>query len=58
MRKFHEKNIEIPFPQRDLHVRTPLPLPLTNDSIREGNGDIPKKELQGKKKPDAKRAKK
>jgi small-conductance mechanosensitive channel len=29
VRKFREKGIEIPFPQRDLHVRSPLPLPLT-----------------------------
>ena len=26
--KFRENNIEIPFPQRDLHVRSPLPVPL------------------------------
>lgn len=25
--KFRERGIEIPFPQRDLHVRSPLPLP-------------------------------
>jgi small-conductance mechanosensitive channel len=31
VRKFKEKGIEIPFPQRDLHVRSPLPLPLTKD---------------------------
>lgn len=29
VRKFRENNIEIPFPQRDLHVRTPLPLPIS-----------------------------
>jgi small-conductance mechanosensitive channel len=29
VRKFRENNVEIPFPQRDLHVRTPLPLPIT-----------------------------
>jgi len=28
VRKFRAKNIEIPFPQRDLHVKSPLPLPL------------------------------
>ncbi|MDF1594205.1 MAG: mechanosensitive ion channel [Desulfobacterales bacterium] len=28
VRKFRENDIEIPFPQRDLHVRSPLPLPL------------------------------
>lgn len=28
VKKFRENNIEIPYPQRDLHVRSPLPLPL------------------------------
>ncbi len=28
VRKFRENNIEIPFPQRDFHVRSPLPLPI------------------------------
>jgi small-conductance mechanosensitive channel len=27
VRKFREKGIEIPFPQRDLHVRSPMPIP-------------------------------
>jgi small-conductance mechanosensitive channel len=27
VRKFRQYNIEIPFPQRDLHVRSPLPVP-------------------------------
>ncbi|MBN1480879.1 mechanosensitive ion channel family protein [candidate division KSB1 bacterium] len=27
VRKFRARNIEIPFPQRDVHVRSPLPLP-------------------------------
>ncbi|MEW6673854.1 MAG: mechanosensitive ion channel domain-containing protein [Thermodesulfobacteriota bacterium] len=31
VRKFRENNIEIPFPQRDLHIRSPLPLPLTSE---------------------------
>lgn len=32
VRKFRENNIEIPFPQRDLHVRSPLPVPVfSND---------------------------
>ncbi len=29
VRKFRENQIEIPFPQRDLHVRSPLPVPFT-----------------------------
>ncbi len=29
VRKFREKNIEIPFPQRDIHVRSPLPVPFS-----------------------------
>ncbi len=28
VRKFREKKIDIPFPQRDLHFRSPLPFPL------------------------------
>lgn len=31
VRKFREKGVEIPFPQRDIHVRSPLPLPLAKD---------------------------
>jgi len=27
VRKFRENSVEIPFPQRDLHVRSPLPVP-------------------------------
>ncbi len=30
VRKFREHDIEIPFPQRDLHVRSPLPVPLSS----------------------------
>jgi small-conductance mechanosensitive channel len=32
VRKFREKGIEIPFPQRDLHVRSPLPIPLFREA--------------------------
>ena len=28
VKKFRQNQVEIPFPQRDLHVRSPLPLPL------------------------------
>lgn len=30
VRKFREKDIEIPFPQRDLHLRSPLPVPFNS----------------------------
>lgn len=32
VRKFRKYNVEIPFPQRDLHVRSPLPVPLSTDA--------------------------
>jgi len=31
VRKFREVGIEIPYPQRDLHVRSPLPVPLLSE---------------------------
>lgn len=31
VRKFRDKGVEIPFPQRDIHVRSPLPLPIDRD---------------------------
>jgi small-conductance mechanosensitive channel len=34
--KFRDYGIEIPFPQRDLHVRSPLPLPVAGKE-KEGN---------------------
>ena len=30
VKKFRTHNVEIPFPQRDLHVRTPLPIPISS----------------------------
>jgi small-conductance mechanosensitive channel len=32
VRKFQQNRVEIPFPQRDLHVRSPLPLPITREA--------------------------
>lgn len=32
VRKFREMGIEIPFPQRDLHVRSPLPVPISGNA--------------------------
>ena len=32
VRKFRKHNIQIPFPQRDLHVRTTIPLPIVNNA--------------------------
>jgi small-conductance mechanosensitive channel len=36
--KFREHGIEIPFPQRDLHVRSPLPVPIAEvEGTRRGD---------------------
>lgn len=31
VQKFRERGVEIPYPQRDLHVRSPLPVPLLSE---------------------------
>lgn len=56
VQKFRESDIEIPFLQRDLHVRTPLPLPLSTNSMEGGNGDTVTTDLQEEKDSGAKRA--
>jgi small-conductance mechanosensitive channel len=35
IRKFRENGIEIPYPQRDLHVRSPLPVPFAAQQVPE-----------------------
>ncbi|NIV15388.1 MAG: mechanosensitive ion channel, partial [Aliifodinibius sp.] len=35
--KFRANNVEIPFPQRDLHLRTSIPVPINNQGDRTKN---------------------
>ena len=37
--RFHEHGIEIPFPQRDLHLRSAIPLPLIGDRLPVADAD-------------------
>jgi len=43
IRKFREYGIEIPFPQRDLHVRSPLPVPFNNTTSLQNAENLQKK---------------
>jgi small-conductance mechanosensitive channel len=35
VKKFRENGVEIPYPQRDLHLRSPLPLPVGSHGVLE-----------------------
>jgi small-conductance mechanosensitive channel len=37
VKKFREYDVEIPFPQRDLHVRSPLPIPINSSDSKTQN---------------------
>lgn len=43
VRKFAEMNIEIPFPQRDLHVRSGVPVPVDTNRVEGDSGSKPHK---------------
>ncbi len=43
VRKFAEMNIEIPFPQRDLHFRSGVPVPVDTNRVEGDSGSKPHK---------------